>query len=165
MSLLREGMRGMLRVATMRSPQHISGRATVAPYTCPAPQIYDLETRYLEGCNPHANALKGEMPPHPPRLLQCRNSQSVPLQQRWLHGVQSSSQCRAGEGGGMCALHRHCMPHCTASCSISAVCAVLWLMVLCPLHAPHTCCWCAANSSCCCCYCLHWLSCRLRGIT
>eukprot|EP00879_Flechtneria_rotunda_P003154 GHRR01003376.1.p3 GENE.GHRR01003376.1~~GHRR01003376.1.p3 ORF type:complete len:129 (+),score=35.14 GHRR01003376.1:221-607(+) len=22
-------------------------------------QIYDLETRYLEGCNPHANALRG----------------------------------------------------------------------------------------------------------
>ena len=76
MSLLREGMRGMLRVATMRSPQHISGRATVAPYTCPAPQIYDLETRYLEGCNPHANALKGEMPPHPPRLS------SIPLGRR-----------------------------------------------------------------------------------
>lgn len=31
------------------------------PLLTPYTQIYDLETRYLEGCNPNANALMGEL--------------------------------------------------------------------------------------------------------
>jgi hypothetical protein len=41
-------------------PRRGSRGHPVPPTRAPPPQIYELETKYLEGCNPAANALRGE---------------------------------------------------------------------------------------------------------